>query len=315
MIILIIFFIISSCLIVVSSNTITKVSIQPTNNTVDVFEFSTIEVYCTPGEPLKSFELNIAYDPSLLNIKGIHEGSIFHGFQTFFNNGTIDTMKGEIKQIYGLIIGPGKVTTPGSLVMIDIQAMNVSGKSALILSNVGVTNETMYLPLSISHGSIEIQESVPSIHDIILSFSKPLDTDPIYGWYQIDCTIIDDNIKDSFLEIIHPDKSISTISMNQISNNAFSTRGSFLGYGTYEYTLYVIDMDGNKASSELLTFVIPPNWDVNMDGYVSVLDFTCISNFIGQQGNPGWIREDVNNDGIVTVYDMRMISKFYYQYW
>jgi hypothetical protein len=52
-----------------------------------------------------------------------------------------------------------------------------------------------------------------------------------------------------------------------------------------------------------------PDWDVNMDTFVNVLDMILIGNHWGETGALHWIREDVNRDGEISVLDMILIGQ------
>jgi hypothetical protein len=60
---------------------------------------------------------------------------------------------------------------------------------------------------------------------------------------------------------------------------------------------------------------MPPNWDVNRDGSITVLDLVLISNQYDGSGGFGWIREDVDNNGDVTVLDMVLVSGHFGEEW
>ncbi len=53
---------------------------------------------------------------------------------------------------------------------------------------------------------------------------------------------------------------------------------------------------------------IYPDWDVNIDGCVNVLDMILVGNQWGETGDPHWARADVNRDGEVNVLDMILIG-------
>ena len=300
--------------IVNSDDETTSVSIEPASSVVGLYESFTIGVYCNPCIPMKSFECSIIFDPSLLSVTDVREGTIFNGYETFFNDGSIDNTNGEINLIYGLIMGEGNVTNPGYLIWIDFQAEQNTGQSTITLSNVGVTNETMYIPITISHGLVEVQNVIPSIEDVTAQFSDPLDSDPLFGWYQISSRISDDNLNNAYLVMTHPDSSVSNNSMTKGSGDLFSLNASIDGYGTYSYYIYAIDDSGNSVSSNVFSFEIYPNWDVNMNGDVSVLDFILISNMFGETGSAGWVREDVDNNGHIQVLDIVIASNHYGDY-
>jgi hypothetical protein len=51
-----------------------------------------------------------------------------------------------------------------------------------------------------------------------------------------------------------------------------------------------------------------PDWDVNEDGNINILDVAQVGLHWGETGDPGWIREDVNNDGSIDILDVAVIG-------
>jgi chitodextrinase len=138
----------------------TQLSISPSTQTVDANDNFTIDVYCSPGQPIKAFELKISFDSSLVSADTVSEGDIFAGYSTFFNSGTIDNYAGRIVNVYGLIIGQGNVTGNGTLVSIEFTADEYSGTSDINFIDIGtwttVVNETGYVPIDVANGSVEV---------------------------------------------------------------------------------------------------------------------------------------------------------------
>jgi uncharacterized repeat protein (TIGR02543 family) len=62
-----------------------------------------------------------------------------------------------------LIVGAGSVSAPGSLVTISFTAKLASGTSAIGLSNVGVTNATEYVPITVTNGTVILREYTLSV--------------------------------------------------------------------------------------------------------------------------------------------------------
>jgi predicted metal-dependent peptidase len=93
------------------------------------------------------------------------------------------------------------------------------------------------------------------------------------------------------------------------STTAFST------VGNYSYSIRALDTSNNPATSSTVLFSMPPNWDVNRDGAVTILDLVLISNYYSQSGSDGWIREDVDNNGDVEVLDMSVVSSHFGEEW
>ena len=93
-------------------------------------------------------------------------GNIFTGYDTYFNSGTINNTTGVVIDVYGLIEGLGNVTGNGTLVSINLTAKNVQGTSALGLYDVGITNETAYIPIDLVNGTVQIDANPPVISNI-----------------------------------------------------------------------------------------------------------------------------------------------------
>jgi hypothetical protein len=135
---------------------LTIVKIEPEILNVEIGTFFFVGVFCEPTRPLRAFEFSLSYNASLIQATEIIEGDIFNGYVTLFNNGIIDDSIGQIKQTYGLILGPGNVTNSGYLAYINFTTMNISGQSLLDLFDVGVTNETAYFPNNNANGLVNI---------------------------------------------------------------------------------------------------------------------------------------------------------------
>ena len=143
--------------IIVYASDDTTVSIDPSSQIVSPGETFTVDVYCVPGQPIKSFELKLSFDASLLQANSVSEGDIFDGYSTFFNSGTIDNNAGTIVDVFGLIIGSGNVSGSGTFVTISFTATSALGTSTLNLYDVGVTNETGYVSITVNDGSVTVQ--------------------------------------------------------------------------------------------------------------------------------------------------------------
>jgi len=152
-----------------ANNTIIR--IEPENITVDPGSSFNVSVYCIPGQPMKSYELSIEYNASLIHANLVTQGDIFEGYGSFFNSGTINNTIGRITSIYELILGAGNVSDPGYLIHINFTAQQINGTTPIDLINIGVTNETAYLPLTITNGSVQIGS--PPNQAIIFSQENP----------------------------------------------------------------------------------------------------------------------------------------------
>lgn len=294
---------------------ITTINVSPELVTVAPNETFTLSIFCTPSQPIKSYELSISFDETLLSVNSVAEGDIFDGYTTFFNDGTIDNTNGVIDQMYGLIIGKGNVSNPGSLVTLSITAKNSVGSSPISLFNVGITNETQYVQVSLTNGSVFIEDIVPILESTDCALSDPVDTQASIGWCNVSCTVIDDNLDCVNLVVTDPDSMVTNTSMVAGDDGLFYLNMSGFTHGSYSYYVFVADECGNQIGSTEDSFIIPPNWDVSMDGTVSVFDLLLISNQFDETGSSGWIREDVDNNGIVQLADIITVSNYYSQAW
>jgi len=134
-----------------------SVSINPLSQNVSSEETFSVKVYCAPDHPIKSFEFGLSFDASLLEAISVTEGDIFNGYTTFFNPGTIDNAAGTIDGVFNLIMDSGNVSDPGTFVTILFIAKINTGTSILNLLNVGVTNETGYISISVDDGAVIVE--------------------------------------------------------------------------------------------------------------------------------------------------------------
>jgi len=141
----------------------TLVYVNPSSKTVSAGQTFSMTISCTPGQPIKSYEFEVIFNPLYLSANSVSEGTIFSGYSTFFNDGTINNTAGSIVDIYGLIIGTGMVSAPGSLVSISFTAKLASGTSLIGLSQVGITNTTEYVPITVTNGTVILREFTLSI--------------------------------------------------------------------------------------------------------------------------------------------------------
>jgi len=136
----------------------TLVYVNPASKTVSAGQTFSISISCTPGQTIKSYELKLTFNPSLVHANSITEGTIFTGYTTFFNAGTINNAAGTITDVYGLIVGAGGVTNPGTLISISFTAQAASGTTSIGLYDVGVTNNTAYVPITVTNGTVTLRE-------------------------------------------------------------------------------------------------------------------------------------------------------------
>ena len=214
----------------------TQVFVNPATQTVLAQETFIVTISCVPGQPIKSFELKVSFNPSLMQVNSVSEGNIFTGHTTFFNAGIINNVAGTIINIYDLIIGPGNVSSPGSLVTISFTGKTVSGTSVLDLSNVGVTNEVGYVSLSVSDGSVTVLgENQPPV---LLTASPSNGSTGVSVGTSSLSVLIQDPEGDPFNWSITTSPNIGSSAGNSASNGIKTCSVSGLSYST-TYHWYV----------------------------------------------------------------------------
>jgi len=236
----------------------TQVSIDPVNQNVGADQDFSISVYCEPGQPIKAFEFKISFDPSIIFANEVTEGDIFDGYTTYFNAGSILNPAGKIVNIYGLIMGEGNVTSPGTLVEISFTAKSNPGVSGLNLYDVGITNETTYVPITITNGTVLVDMVAPEI----------LDNTPSQGYtgdsFTFNATVTDNAISADDLIVkvdwSHGDES-GNESMTHVGGNFFEKTVTLDSNSIFDmtYSIYASDSFGNSNTTSLQSVSVLDN--------------------------------------------------------
>jgi len=155
----------------------TNIIISPNTQTISPGEIFSFNVTCNSSVPMKSFELKISFNPSIIQINSVSEGTLFAGYNTFFNEGEISNNNGKILDVFNLILGSGNVSTNGSCITVSGVAGSSTGQSSIHLYDVGVTDETGYLQISTIDGSIIVQHDIDISNPIPSDLSSNIDID------------------------------------------------------------------------------------------------------------------------------------------
>jgi len=138
-----------------------KVTVSPPSTIVNQGERFTLNVSIDPlGAAISGAQLDISFNQSLLNLNSITEGNLFtqNGASTYFNNGTLTA--GTVKNMIGVILGPGNISTPGTFVMLNFTVIGQSGISEIQLSNTLLSDpDALAVPLITTNGSITINNT------------------------------------------------------------------------------------------------------------------------------------------------------------
>lgn len=149
-----------SVIFLVGQASATDVFVNPSTKTVIQGETFNLNISIDPrGTAIAGAQLNIEYNKSVIKINNIIEGNLFKqtGANTFFNNGSINNSLGTVFSIYDLILGRYSVSTPGTFIIINATAFDVSGTSGINLSNVIVSDPNgQAVALNVINGSVNI---------------------------------------------------------------------------------------------------------------------------------------------------------------
>lgn len=138
------------------NSTETMVSLQPKNILSSVGQSFSVTIFCEPARPIKSWELTIAFDPFYLQAIDVAYGTFFEDFMAFPSpNIDIDNIAGRITKLYNLVIGTGNTTAPGTFVIIQFECV-CWGHASITINSIGITNETMYIPVLTNNCTINI---------------------------------------------------------------------------------------------------------------------------------------------------------------
>ncbi len=116
----------------------TSISITPKEKFVSPNDIFTIDLQVDPMEAISGVETDISFNPDLITAVSVQEGDLFNGYNTYFQNGTIDNTNGTIRGIWGVIaaIGGGSITTPGTFARITFTTTGASqGTTPLTISH------------------------------------------------------------------------------------------------------------------------------------------------------------------------------------
>lgn len=283
--------------------------VSVSDKTVGINETFTFDIMCYPAQYIKAWELEVSYPMDKLQLISVSSGTIFNGYQVFFSNGTVNTSSGKLEKLYSVILGSGNVSDSGSLISITFKSLK-AGIAPIVLENVGICNETAYLPVDVVDGTIYIDNSSPLIMSVSACASNPIDTD--IGWVNISSVVSDDTmILSSLLYLKTPSSTINI----PFSTFYYNSSTMFKQVGNYSYYILVSDTVGNTNTSKTYNLSIPPNYEIVIDGAINMMDFLQLALQYGKSGVNGWIREDVDNNGNVCIRDLILSAMKYNETW
>ena len=116
-----------------------------------------VSVMLHPDGYVKGWELKVLFDASRLQVVSVSSGDFYGEYLTLFNPGIINNIKGTVINVYALIVGQtGNISANGSVIVLSLKAKDVVGTTGIGLYDVGITNETRYLPVDVVNGTVTI---------------------------------------------------------------------------------------------------------------------------------------------------------------
>ncbi|WMW21535.1 cohesin domain-containing protein [Methanolobus mangrovi] len=137
----------------------TVIGFSPAQLSVQENEEFTLAITIETDTNVSGAELELSYDPSLVNIASITEGDFFKqgGMNTIFSRGNIDNELGTVSGIYSVIMGDDMLLAPGNFATITLSSKGVAGITYIEMKNVIITNSTgASLPVTINNAKVII---------------------------------------------------------------------------------------------------------------------------------------------------------------
>jgi len=308
-------------LVITEADGTTYVNVTPVETIVYIGGSFSINITVNLGESIAGAQFAVIFDETLLTANSVTEGDLFNGYDTFFNPRTIDNANGEITGVFNVITTQGgSVSSEGTLACIHFTTKADDGVSPLNLVNVVLGDpDANPIPLSLHNGSVTIQ-----IYDTKSPMSSVNMFTP-YGYHlkeiplevTVDAFDVGSGVKKVSLYYRYSDENITWSDWMLYGENQTISPYTWQfiapnGTGYYEFYSQAIDNADNLEAEPLGTDAICriyPNWDVNMDQIINILDIITIGQHWDDTGEPCWIPADVNCDRVINILDMIMVGQ------
>lgn len=299
----------------------TDVNVTPAETIVYMGDSFSINITVNPGEPIAGAQFEISFDETLLMVDSVTEGDLFSGYDTFFNPGTIDNTNGMITGAFSVITTKGgSVSSQGTLATIHFTTKGTDGVSPLNLVNVVMGDpDANPVPLSIHNGSVTIQiydtEPPASSVNLFTHYGYHLKETPLD--ITVDAFDDDSGVRKVSLYYRYSEDNVTWSDWMLYGEN--ETISPYMwqftapnGTGYYEFHSIAQDnvdnLEAEPAGADSMCRIYP-DWDVNMDQIINVLDIIKIGQQWDETGTPCWIPEDINCDGVINILDIILVAQ------
>jgi hypothetical protein len=120
-----------------TSRDTTYLSIIPASQNVDYFETFSIIVHLDPGEPIIGVQIDLSFDPDLIQVDSVVSADPIWFFLPPIINNTAGEIHGAGVAVFGI-----NITWPIDCFQMTFTAQNIDGISPMVLHNVIITNQT-----------------------------------------------------------------------------------------------------------------------------------------------------------------------------
>ncbi len=303
----------------------------------------TVDIVIEEVKNLSGFQLNLGFDPSVLETVGVTEGSFLKsdGSGTFWKPPEIDNVGGQIRNITGARIAATGVEGLGVLASVQFKAKK-TGTSRLTLSSVQLSDvQNNAIPLVTASGSVEI--GATSILKPVTKVDKSIVVEVVAGnVFNLHAFSFDLAYDAKLLEVMDVSEGdllkrdghqttfgapkvdasngiITGITAERVKKEGVNASGVLARIefkiwegGAPKFSIRnsnLRDPNGNVVlatpQDASVTVVASPEWDVNKDYVVNILDLVIIGSNFGKtiSGKPR-PNPDVKPDGVVNIFDI-----------
>ena len=293
----------------------TTVWISPSTLIGDIGDSFAVDIVVDPAEAIAGIQTDIQFDPTFLTATSVTDGGMFNMW--YPPQLHIDNANGEIRNITAFETS-GSVSTEGVLATLHFTAKMLSGTSNIDFINVIVGNpEGEVVPVTLMPGEVALYgDTFPPVSSVntITPYSYHIGEMPLP--LTASASDIGSGVKEVSLYYRYSTDNTTWTDWIEYGTKMSSSYTWFFtaphGPGYYEFYSQATDNADNMEAEPLGADAfcrIYPEWDMNMDERVNILDIIIIGQQWGKTGSPGWILMDANSDGVVNILDLILVSQ------
>jgi len=310
----------------------TYIYVNPLETTAIIGDTFTITVNIADVEDLYTWQVNLQFDPVILECTGA-----WYPAGHVFENRTFVSVDPNINNIVGYVLYGctllgevlGENVTEGILCQISFRTRAV-GSSSLIFRTIGPGRTFLFdsnsedIPFTAIGGVAEVVEHILTVYDVAISDVVPLAIEVYVGW-ALNITVIAQNEGDGTATFtVSAYYNTSLIGIQTVYNLAPGENITLIFIwdttGLQPSSCYVIRAEASVLPGEINTdnnvFIngivrIKMLGDINGDGIIDYNDIFAVASAFGS--NPDGIRwnqeADLNRDGFIDMLDIYIVAR------